>query len=313
MTNFADRLVSAIGAKRSAAVVGLDPRFELIPDEIRNSPAANSSDVLSSCAQALLSFNQEVIDIVYPHVAMVKPQVAFYERFGPPGIAAFRDTITYARSKGLLVLTDIKRGDIGSTAAAYAEAHLGFVEVNGKLIEPFGADAVTVNPYLGTDGIEPFLGVCEKHGKGIFVLVRTSNPSGAEFQNLLVDGEPFYRRVAKHVEEWGKALIGDSGYSSVGAVVGGTCPKEASEIRALLPKTYFLVPGYGAQGGEADDVSVSFNKDGLGAVVNSSRGIIHAYTMSPWKERFGPERWREAVAAAIEHMNQELSAVIPHT
>lgn len=297
MEHFADRLAGAVAAKKSCVVVGLDPRPGQLPPELRPAPGALRENV----AERFRIFNRRVIEAVAPFAVAVKPQVAFYEALGPAGLAAYEDATAYAREKGLLVIGDVKRGDIGSTAQAYAEAHLG----------PGGADGVTVNPYLGEDGLLPFVETARKNGRGLFVLVKTSNPSAAQLQDLEADGEPVYVHVGTLVDRLGAGDVGESGYSLVGAVVGATQAASAERLRSLMPRSVFLVPGYGAQGGSAADCAPCFNPDGLGAVVNSSRGIIFAWESSPWKERFGPERWTEAVAAAASQMREELEAVRP--
>lgn len=295
MKHFADRLADAIERKSSCVVVGLDPRPELFPPDLRPPPGATPEAV----AERLRLFQRGVIEATAPHAAAVKPQIAFYEAFGPAGVAAYWDAVACARQAGLLVIGDVKRGDIGSTAAAYAQAHLG----------PDGPDAITVNPYLGEDGLAPFAEAARNGGRGVFVLVKTSNPSAAQLQDLVADGEPVYAHVGRMVNRLGAEELGERGYSLAGAVVGATQPASAERLRALMPKAFFLVPGYGAQGGGAADCAPCFNADGLGAVVNSSRGIIFAWNASPWKERFGPQRWTEAVGAAARQMKVELEAV----
>ena len=303
MISFADRLLTAIDAKATPACVGLDPRLDSIPSPVRDGfPGADTSS--RQAAECILSFNCELIDVIAPLVPVVKPQIAFYEIFGGPGFDAYRKTVRYARERGLIVIGDVKRGDIGSTAAAYAKAHLVPDDTDSA------ADAVTVNPYLGSDSVAPFIDVCREHGRGIFVLVRTSNPSAKELQDLETAGEPFYVSVAKYVNDWGAGLIGERGYSSVGAVVGATWPQEAARLRELMPRSFFLVPGYGAQGGTADDVAPCFNADGKGAIVNSSRGIIFAHQREPWKQRFGERRWQQAVEAATKAMISDLRAAL---
>jgi len=304
--NFADRQIAAIEKKGTPACVGLDPRFELIPREIRDYARESKSPAVQ--AECLFTFSREVLDVVEPHVGVVKPQVAFYERLGVAGLAAYAATVQTARWKGLIVIGDVKRGDIGSTAEAYAASHLKDLEEDeegGSLT----ADAITVNPYLGTDSIEPFVAMAREKGRGIYVLVKTSNPSAAEFQDLKVDGTELFVKVAEKVNDWGRELVGERGYSSVGAVVGATYPEQAARLRKIMPRAYLLVPGYGAQGATAEDVGVCFNDDGLGAVVNSSRGIIYAWTRPPYKEQYGEGRWREAIEAATKDMINELRQV----
>jgi orotidine-5'-phosphate decarboxylase len=278
-TNFADRLLDAVDQKSSSVVVGLDPDIRKLPEFVIEKSQKRHGRSLKSLALAVLDFNTEIIDAVHDIVVAIKPQVAFYEALGIPGLQTLQKTIRKAQSHGLIVIQDAKRGDIGSTAEAYAQAHIGINEPEAK--STFGADAITVNPFLGTDSLEPFLKRTEAQGKGVFVLVKTSNPSSSEIQNLEVirDGERrrLYEVVASLVSEWGQRSIGVSGYSSVGAVVGATFPEEAKSIRNLLPHTIFLVPGYGAQGGTAKDIIHCFNRDGKGAIVNSSREIIYAF------------------------------------
>ncbi len=292
MRNFADRLADAIRDKESRVVVGLDPRPESIPGEF---PRGEPGDA-EGAARAILDFNTEVLSIVAPHAAAVKPQIAFYERLGPPGLAAYIETCRRARGKGLLVIGDVKRGDVPDTAAAYAEAHLVSIP----------CDAITVNPFFGTDGIDPFVKAAAKSGAGLFVLVKTSNPRSGEIQDLPVEGKPLYLHVAARVAAWGEACRGENGYSSVGAVVGATHPRQAAEIRAALPRAFFLVPGYGAQGATSADLKACFNPDGLGAVVNSSRGITFAWEKGPCKGM----PWREAVRKAVTDMKADINRAL---
>lgn len=311
MENFADRLTTEIEARETPAIVGIDPRFELLPMPLRRKFDAGKRGSLRSLVAALKAFSCEIIDIVAPHVAAVKPQVAFFEMYGWVGLQAYIEVIRYAKKARLLVIGDVKRGDIGSTALAYAKGHLGRVAVSGRLAEIYQHDAITVNPYLGTDSIEPFLVEMNARGKGIFVLVRTSNPSGGEIQNLPSSGRPVYLHVADLVAKWGAAGIGERGFSSVGAVVGATRPEEAARLRQALPAAVFLLPGYGAQGATVDDIRPAFRPDGTGAVVNSSRGVIFAYRKSPYDDQFGERRWHEAVEAAVLAMKKDLSAIYP--
>ena len=308
MENFADRLIAAIEKKGGPACVGIDPRVALIPDEITRHTRQRTE--ASARVASVLAFSREIIDIVAPLVAVVKPQVAFFESLGAAGMMAYAETVRAARSKGLLVIGDVKRGDIGSTAEAYAASHLREAP-DAAEVGSLAADAVTVNPYLGSDGVMPFIEAAKDEGKGVFVLVKTSNPSSAEFQDLKVaDGAELFVKVAEKVNEWGKDLLGARGYSCVGAVVGATYPEQAARLRALMPHAYFLVPGYGAQGGSARDVMPCFNSDGLGAIVNSSRGITYAWTRSPYKEEYGEARWRDAVEAAAKDMLTDLRQAV---
>jgi orotidine-5'-phosphate decarboxylase len=295
--HFADRLCAAIDEKDSRVCVGLDPRLERIPSFLCRETA--------SSAGSLLEFNKRIIEAVAAYVVAVKPQVAFYEMYGPAGMEAFAETIRFARQAGLLVIADVKRGDIGSTAAAYARAYLG--PSGGEGAAPFDADAITVNPYLGRDSIEPFLAEASASGKGLFVLVRTSNPSSAQVQDLEVGGRLLFEHVGQLVKDWGVGLVGARGYSSVGAVVAATFPEQAARLRELLPGVPFLVPGYGAQGGGAEGAARCFDRQGHGAVVNSARGIIFAYEGAEWDER----QFAQAAAAAARAMREALNAALP--
>ena len=273
-----DRLITKIAQTQNPTVAGLDPKLAYIPSYIKEECFAKYGKTLEGAAAALLEFNKGLIDALCDIVPAVKPQAAYYEMYGWQGVKALHDTIAYAQEKGMFVITDGKRNDIGATMEAYATAHLGEVEVEGESFAPFGADALTVNGYLGTDGIQPLLEVCGKGDKGIFVLVKTSNPSSGELQDKpLADGDTVYRAMGAMCEGWGEKLPGQYGYSGVGAVVGATYPAQLEELRAAMPHTFFLVPGYGAQGGAADDVAPGFDKNGLGAIVNSSRGIMCAW------------------------------------
>mgnify|MGYP003869398873 CR=1 FL=1 len=285
-------------------MVGLDPRLELLPAEIRLRHGAGGDARPAAAARAILAFNKKVIDAVAPHAVAVKPQSAFYEIYGSAGVEAFEATCAHAAERGLLVIADVKRGDVPDTAEAYARAYLGA----GTPV-----DAVTVNPLFGRDGTEPFLKAAAAGGRGLFLLVHTSNPSSKEIQDLSVRGQPLYLVLAEMVRSWGGGggLVGRCGYSSVGAVAGATFPEQAKEIRAVLSTSFLLVPGYGAQGATAKDLGVYFNPDGLGAVVNASRSVIFAYTRSPGRETFGEKRWVGAVETAARTMKEELQAVIP--
>lgn len=295
MKNFADRLIASVDAKKSCVVVGLDPRIERLPADL-NQRAERSP---AEAAAAVLEFNRRVLDAVAPHVVAAKPQVAFYEALGPEGMRVFAETVRAVHDRGLLAIADVKRGDIGSTAEAYAQAYLDRLD----------ADAVTLNPYLGSDAIMPFL-ERSSDGKGIFVLAKTSNPSSAELQDLDVGGRPLYEKVAELVAAWGQDCVGESGYSAVGAVVGATFPDAVEKLRQLMPRAIFLLPGYAAQGATAQDCSHSFDRQGRGAVVNSSRGIIFAFAA----KRPPSTTWEYAVAEAARQMKEELEAVrLPHT
>ena len=272
-----DRLIGAIERKQNPTVAGLDPRLEYIPAFLKEQGTQAFGPTLEGAAEAVRLYNRGLIDALCDVVPAVKPQCAYYERLGWPGMRTLADTVAYAREKGLFVITDGKRNDIGSTMEAYADAHLGRVMVGEEAFAPFDGDALTVNGYLGSDGIRPLLTVCERQDKGLFVLVKTSNPSSGELQDRLLDGRPVYAVMGDMVEKWGAAQRGAYGYSAVGAVVGATWPAQLTELRKALPHTFFLVPGYGAQGGGAADVTGAFDADGRGAVVNSSRAILCAW------------------------------------
>ncbi len=296
--NFADELTRRIRERRSQVVVGLDPRLERLPREITESA--------DSPADAVLAFNRAVIDAVAEHAVAVKPQIAFYEQLGCAGMHAYAKSVRHAQERDLLVIGDGKRNDIASTAAAYAAAHLGGPGDEAAAGGDFRADAVTINPYLGSDGVRPFLQAASATGGGVFVLVKTSNASSAEVQDLEVGGCRVYERVAELVEQWGEPYRGESGYSLLGAVVGATFPRQLAALRARMPHTPFLVPGFGAQGGRVEDVAAAFDREGCGAVVNSSRGVIFAWQRPPYDEEFGEGRWREAVTAAAARMRSDL-------
>jgi orotidine-5'-phosphate decarboxylase len=305
--HFADRLNAQIQAKKSAICVGLDPRLEQVPDFIKEEMLGKHKNPLRAAAEAILVFNKGIIDAVSDLVPVVKPQIAFYEQYGHEGVRAFEETLWYARDKGLLTIADIKRGDIGSTAEAYAKAFLGKVDLFGKAVFSFDADAVTVAPYLGWDGIKPFIEQCRKHGKGIFILVKTSNASSSDLQDLqMQDKSTVYEIMAQYLESWGADEIGESGYSFVGAVVGATFPEQAKKLRTLMPRNIFLVPGYGAQGGTAKDVQACFNADGMGALINASRSIIYAWENS---DIYTEKDYGEAARQAVLKMREELEGI----
>ncbi len=305
--NLADRLLYAIDDKKNPSVVGLDPRLWRIPDHLKQKAKEETDDPFKAAGKAILEFNKGIIDAIHDIVPAVKPQVAFYEKYGAEGIKAFKETIDYAKNKGLIVIEDVKRNDIGSTAKAYASAHLGKVDsIDGK-IPSFDGDMVTVNPYLGSDGIDPFLDICKENSRGIFVLDKTSNPSSSELQDLVTkDDKKIYEVMAELINEWGEDLVGERGYSCVGAVVGATYPEEAERLREIMHNNLFLVPGYGSQGGTADDVIPCFNEDGYGAIVNSSRGIDYAYEKEPFSDRYGPEEFDEASRKAALVMKEDI-------
>ena len=303
-----DRLIENIVKMQNPTVAGLDPKLDFIPASIKEKCFEKYGKTLDGAAAALFEFNKALIDALYDIVPAVKPQAAYYEMYGWQGVKALADTIAYAKSKGMFVITDGKRNDIGTTMEAYATAHLGTTEVAGESIDAFGADSLTVNGYLGTDGIKPLANVCNEKDKGIFVLVKTSNPSSGELQDMkLEEGLTVYDQMGKMCESWGAELMGNHGYSAVGAVVGATYPEQLKEMREKLPHTFFLVPGYGAQGGGAEDVKYAFDANGLGAIINSSRGIMCA-----WKKQDGMTEDDFATAARNEaiRMRDELMGTI---
>ena len=303
-----NQLVANIKKTGAPIVVGLDPMLNYIPEQVQKKAFAEYGETLEGAAEAIWQFNKEIVDKTYDLIPAVKPQIAMYEQFGLPGLAAFKKTVDYCKEKGLVVIGDIKRGDIGSTSAAYAVGHIGKVKVGSKTYAPFDEDFVTVNPYLGTDGVNPFLDVCKEEKKGIFVLVKTSNPSSGEFQDQKIDGRPLYELVGEKVAAWGSEVMGDE-YSYVGAVVGATYPEMGKVLRKVMPKAYILVPGYGAQGGKGKDLVHFFNEDGLGAIVNSSRGIIAAYKQEQYA-KFGAENFGDASRAAVETMIADIKGAL---
>lgn len=304
--HFADRVNAAVTAKKSAICVGLDPRLEQIPQFIKDQALRENKGPLAAAAEAILEFNKGIIDAVHDLVPVVKPQIAFFEQYGYEGMRAYEETLWYARDKGLLTIADIKRGDIGTTAEAYAKAFLGKVDVFGKEVFSFDADAVTVAPYLGWDGIKPFMEQAKKYGKGIFVLIKTSNPSSGDLQDLeMKDKNSVYEIMAQYLDSWGADELGDSGYSFVGAVVGATYPQQSKKLRELMPNSIFLVPGYGAQGGTAKDVQACFNEDGMGALVSASRSILYAWEKS---DSYTERTYAEAARTAVIQMQKELDA-----
>lgn len=301
-----DRLIKGIKRTGNPTVAGLDPKLDYIPEFIVKEAFAAHGETLEGAAAAILTFNKGLIDALWDIVPAVKPQAAYYEMIGWQGVRTLQETIAYAREKGMFVITDGKRNDIGTTMEAYAAAHMGTVRVGGKALIPFGGDALTVNGYLGSDGIRPLLEVCKERDTGIFVLVKTSNPSSGELQDRLIDGLPVYRRMGAMCEAWGEELPGAYGYSGVGAVVGATYPEQLTELRQELPHTFFLVPGYGAQGGGAKDVAGAFDKDGLGAIVNSSRGILCAWK----KEGCAPQDYAGAARREALRMRDDILAAL---
>ena len=300
-----NQLTAKIKKTGAPIVVGLDPMLNYVPQHIQKKAFAEFGETLEGAAEAIWQFNKEIVDKTYDLIPAVKPQIAMYEQFGLPGLAAFKKTVDYCKEKGLVVIGDIKRGDIGSTSAAYAVGHIGKVQVGSRSYAPFDEDFVTVNPYLGSDGINPFLDVCREEKKGIFVLVKTSNPSSGEFQDRLIDGRPLYELVGEKVAQWGESLMGEE----YRAVVGATYPEMGKVLRKIMPKAYILVPGYGAQGGKGKDLVHFFNEDGLGAIVNSSRGIIAAYKQETYA-KYGEENFADASRAAVEDMIADIRSAL---
>lgn len=301
-----DRLIEKIKETGNPSVVGLDPKLEYVPEFIQKKYLDEDGWSLKAASKAILKFNQMIIDEICDIVPAIKPQAAYYEMYGHHGMKALERTIRYAKLKGMFVITDGKRNDIGATMEAYTKAHLGTVRIGENDFEPFGADALTVNGYLGTDGISPLLEVCKERDKGIFVLVKTSNPSSGELQDRLIDGVPVYAIMGDMCEKWGSEQIGKYGYSSVGAVVGATYPEQLSELRKRLPHTMFLVPGYGAQGGGAKGVAGAFDENGLGAIVNSSRAVMCAYKKEDCNER----DFAKAARREVIRMRDDITAYI---
>ena len=311
-----NQLIANIKKTGAPIVVGLDPMLKYIPEHIQKKAFAEFGETLEGAAEAIWQFNKEIVDKTYDLIPAVKPQIAMYEQFGIPGLVAFKKTVDYCKSKGLVVIGDIKRGDIGSTSSAYAVGHIGKVQVGSTTYAPFDEDFVTVNPYLGSDGVNPFIDVCKEEKKGLFILVKTSNPSSGEFQDQMIDGRPLYELVGEKVAQWGEDCMGDE-YSYIGAVVGATYPEQGKllrkvmpkVLRKVMPKSYILVPGYGAQGGKGKDLVHFFNEDGLGAIVNSSRGIIAAYKQEKYAN-YGEEAFADASRAAVEDMVADIRGAL---
>lgn len=303
-----NQLIQQIKIKKNPVVVGLDPTMQFIPQHIKKKAFDQYGETLEGAGEAIWQFNKEIVDKTYDLVPAVKPQIAMYEAFGIPGLVAFQKTVDYCKEKGLLVIGDIKRGDIGSTSEAYAIGHLGKVQVGDHFHYGFNEDFATVNPYLGSDGINPFIKVCKEEKKGLFILVKTSNPSSGEFQDRCIDGKPLYEIVGEKVAQWGMEHMGDD-YSYIGAVVGATYPEMGKTLRKIMPKSYILVPGYGAQGGKGKDLVHFFNEDGLGAIVNSSRGIIAAHQNKAYSH-FGELNFAEASRQAVEDMIADIGQAL---
>lgn len=306
-------LTEKIKKLEAPIVVGLDPTMKLVPGHIKKRAFAEYGETLKGAAEAILAYNKGIVDAVCDLVPAVKPQIAMYEQFGVEGLIAFQKTVSYCKEKGLVVIGDIKRGDIGSTSEAYAVGHLGQVQVGDTMCRGFAEDFATVNPYLGSDGVQPFVKICKEEKKGIFVLVKTSNPSSGEFQDRLVlpkdsteseKARPLYEIVGEKVAEWAADCMGEE-YSYIGAVVGATYPEMGKILRRIMPKSYILVPGYGAQGGKGKDLKPFFNEDGLGAIVNSSRGIIAAYQQEKYA-KYGEENFADAARAAVLDMKEDI-------
>ncbi len=304
-----DQLVANIKKTQAPIVVGLDPMLNYIPEQVQKKAFEEKGETLEGAAEAIWQFNKAIVDATYDLIPAVKPQIAMYEQFGVAGVIAFKKTVDYCKEKGLVVIGDIKRGDIGSTSEAYAVGHLGKVQVGSHTYAGFDEDFATLNPYMGSDSVNPFIKVCKENNRGVFVLVKTSNPSSGELQDKLVDGKPLYELVGKMVDAWGSDCIGESGYSEVGAVVGATYPEQGKVLRAIMPKTYILVPGYGAQGGKGKDLVHFFNEDGLGAIVNSSRGIIAAYKQEAYA-KFGAEHFADASRQAVLDMIADIQGAL---
>lgn len=303
-----NKLTAKIQKTKAPIVVGLDPMLNYIPKHIQEKAFKEFGETLEGAAEAIWQFNKEIVDKTYDLIPAVKPQIAMYEQFGIPGIMAFKKTVDYCKSKDLVVIGDIKRGDIGSTSAAYATGHIGKVQIGSNKIAPFDEDFVTLNPYMGADSITPFIDVCKEEKKGLFILVKTSNPSSGDFQDQMVGDRPVYELVGEKVAQWGETCMGDD-YSYVGAVVGATYPEMGKTLRKIMPKAYILVPGYGAQGGQGKDLVHFFNEDGLGAIVNSSRGIIAAYKQEKYA-KFEEENFADASRAAAEDMIADITGAL---
>ena len=307
MLNKIDALIEKIKETNNPTVIGLDTKYDMIPNCIKN----KYDDNLEGVSKSILEFNKRLIDATYDIIPAVKINIAFYEMYGLKGMEAFEETCKYAKEKGMVVMADIKRGDIGNTAKAYSNAFLGKTRIGDKEEKIYDVDFVTLSPYMGIDSIKPFIDDCKKYNKGAFVIVKTSNPSSGELQDLTLEsGEEVYTKVAKLVEEWGKELVGEYGYSSISAVVGATYPKQLQDLRKISPHTFFLIPGYGAQGGKAEDIALGFDKNGMGGIVNSSRGLMCAYQSDKWKDKFTEEEFDKATRAEAIRMRDELTEAV---
>ena len=307
MKNIIDQLIEKIKIMKNPTVIGLDPRYEMLPKCVKE----KYPKTLEGVGQAIIEYNKELIDAIYDIIPAIKPQIAFYEMYGIPGMQAFKVTCEYAKQKGMFVIADIKRGDIGSTAQGYSNAYLGKTKIEENEQSLYDIDFVTVNPYMGTDCVKPFIDDCKKYNKGLFILVKTSNPSSGELQDVkLENGEEVYTRVAKYVEKWGEELGGEYNYSSISAVVGATYPEQLKQLRQIAPHTYFLIPGYGAQGGKAEDIALGFDENGLGGIVNASRSLMCAYKSEMWKDKFEEKDYAKATRTEAIRMKEELCSKI---
>ena len=307
MKNAIDILIDKIKQTNNPTVMGLDPRYEMLPDCVKNKDEKN----VDGACKAILEYNKALIDATYDIIPAVKPQIAFYEMFGIEGMKVFNETCKYAKEKGMVVIADNKRGDIGTTAQGYSNAFLGKTPIGDESFDIFNVDFITVNPYMGTDCVKPFVDDCKKYNKGIFVLVKTSNKSSGEVQDLVLqNGKTIYETVAELVNEWGKDLIGEYGYSSVSSVVGATYPQQLEELRKIMPSSYFLIPGYGAQGGKAEDIALGFDDNGLGGIVNASRSLMCAYKSDLWKDKFVDEDYAQATRSEAIRMRDELNSAL---
>lgn len=307
MTNIMDKLIEKIKQTQNPTVMGFDTRYEMIPDFIKN----KYPKTLDGAKCAIIEFNKSLIDSVFDIIPAIKVQIAFYEMYAIPGMEAFKETCRYAKEKGLIVIADIKRGDIGSTAQGYSSAYLGKTKIGDFEESVYDIDFITVNPYMGTDCVKPFLEDCQKYDKGLFILVKTSNPSSGDLQDLkLENGIEVYKKVANLVKDWGKDFIGENGYSSISAVVGATYPKQLEELRKFAPHTFFLVPGYGAQGGKSSDIALAFDNNNLGGIINASRSLMCAYKSDLWKDKFSEFEFSKATRAEVLRMKDDINNAI---
>lgn len=307
MNNMMDKLIQKIKETNNPTIIGLDPRYEQIPKCIKEKYEETKEGV----AKTIIEFNKRIIDAIKDIIPAVKPQIAFYEKYGIEGMKAFEETCKYAKKQGMIVVADIKRGDIGPTAQSYSDAFLGRTKIGKKEEAIFDVDFVTLNPYMGIDSIKPFIEDCKKYNKGVFILVKTSNPSSKDIQDLKLETkEKVFEKVAKLVETWGEDQRGEYGYSSISAVVGATHKEELKDIRKLAPHTFFLIPGYGAQGGKAEDIALGFDKNGIGGIVNASRSLINAYNSEMWKHKFKEEEFEKAIRSESLRMKEELNKAI---